>query len=192
MPPGADVTVAARHPLRTFHRLAQRPHGARHGRPDGLRRHAVPVFETGKETFRRLPDRSRSRHSGLRTRIHDGREGGDQQKEEYEDRCFHSVWKYPYHKFSTNPEDKQVRGGFLSIHFNSFPAGGRTKPFSAPDRPCGPAGRAQKRPGNPGPEGMDCVYLRTLTMILRTVPSPTIGACPSSGKSTVNCPGRIV
>ena len=144
MPPGADVTVAARHPLRTFHRLAQRPHGARHGRPDGLRRHAVPVFETGKETFRRLPDRSRSRHSGLRTRIHDGRERGDQQKEEYEDRCFHSVRKYPYHKFSTNPEDKQVRSGFLSIHFNSFPAGGLTKPFSAPDRPCRPAGRHKK------------------------------------------------
>lgn len=125
MPPGADVTVAARHPLRTFHRLAQLPHGARHGRPDGLRRHAVPVFETGKETFRRLPDRSRSRHSGLRPRIHDGREGGDQQKEEYEDRCFHSVRKYPYHKFSTNPEDKQVRGGFLSIHFR--PEVGRSR-----------------------------------------------------------------
>lgn len=27
MPPGADVTVAARHPLRTFHRLAQRRTG---------------------------------------------------------------------------------------------------------------------------------------------------------------------
>lgn len=35
-------------------------------------------------------------------------------------------------------------------------------------------------------------YLRTLTMILRTVPSPTIGAWPSSGKSTVNWPGRSV
>lgn len=195
MPPGADVTVAARHPLRTFHRLAQRPHGARHGRPDGLRRHAVPVFETGKETFRRLPDRSRSRHSGLRTRIHDGRERGDQQKEEYEDRCFHSVRKYPYHKFSTNPEDKQVRGGFLSIHFNSFQfiSGRRSDEAVLRPRPAMQASRtAQKRPGNPGPESMDCVYLRTLTMILRTVPSPTIGACPSSGKSTVNCPGRIV
>ena len=37
MPPGADVTVAARHPLRTFHRLAQRPHGARHGRTETVR-----------------------------------------------------------------------------------------------------------------------------------------------------------
>lgn len=33
---------------------------------------------------------------------------------------------------------------------------------------------------------------RTLTMILRMWPSPTIGACPSSGRSIVNCPGRTV
>lgn len=35
-------------------------------------------------------------------------------------------------------------------------------------------------------------HLRTLTMILRTSPSPIIGAWPSSGKRIVNCPGRSV
>ena len=35
-------------------------------------------------------------------------------------------------------------------------------------------------------------YLRTFTMILRTLPSPIIGAWPSSVKKLVNCPGRSV
>lgn len=35
-------------------------------------------------------------------------------------------------------------------------------------------------------------YLRTLTIILRMAPSPTIGAWASSGSRIVNCPGRNV
>ena len=41
-----------------------------------------------------------------------------------------------------------------------------------------------------GPKGT--AYRRTLTMILRICPSPTIGAWPSSGSSIVNWPGRSV
>ena len=51
----------------------------------------------------------------------------------------------------------------------------------------GSAGNRLSRIRNPARR-----YLRTFTMILRTLPSPTIGAWPSSGKKIVNCPGRSV
>ena len=51
----------------------------------------------------------------------------------------------------------------------------------------GSAGNRLSRIRNPARR-----YLRTFTMILRTLPSPIIGAWPSSGKKIVNCPGRSV
>lgn len=93
---------------------------------------------------------------------------------------------------TTNLVQIRKTSKFAAVFFQ-FISGRRSDEAVLRPRPAMQASRTgTKRPGNPGPEGMDCVYLRTLTMILRTVPSPTIGACPSSGKSTVNCPGRIV
>ena len=78
------------------------------------------------------------------------------------------------------------------------PAAGPLRPSSGPvpalPRPCEAkpqraetetawGGQSDKRAG---------AYLRTLTIILRMAPSPTIGAWASSGSRIVNCPGRSV
>ncbi len=53
-------------------------------------------------------------------------------------------------------------------------------------------GRRRKPLGGGQSDKRAGAYLRTLTIILRMAPSPTIGAWASSGSRIVNCPGRSV
>lgn len=74
------------------------------------------------------------------------------------------------------------------------PAAGPLRPSSGPV----PAMRSKGATGGDGnrlggqSDKRAGAYLRTLTIILRMAPSPTIGAWASSGSRIVNCPGRSV
>ena len=164
--------------------LAQCAHRRGNGRLNGLRGEITGIQGRNGIALRYPSDIGR--HTVFRPRILRRRERRKQQEQQYEYRRFHVTEKICRSNVVQIRETNKSAAGILL----SIPARRPDAFVSArTPRPEALLAAGQKKAGDyaPARNGIACgAYLRTLTMILRTVPSPTIGAWPSSGKSTVN------